>query len=113
MSLEHFAETNDNSKAQLLASSLDKAIEYLLKNGKSPQRKVGQLDNRGSHFYLALYWAKEMANQTADLALQKLFNDVAVKMERNESIIVEELANAQGKSQDIKGYYIPDEHLTY
>jgi isocitrate dehydrogenase len=113
VSLEHFAETNDNSKAQLLASSLDKAIEYLLKNGKSPQRKVGQLDNRGSHFYLALYWAKEMANQTADLALQKLFNDVAVKMERNESIIVEELANAQVKSQDIKGYYIPDEHLTY
>lgn len=113
VSLEHLAETNNNPKAQVLATALDSAIESLLKNGKSPQRKVGQLDNRGSHFYLAMYWAKELAQQTADLELQKLFNDVAAKMERNESIIVDELSNAQGKSQDIKGYYIPDEHLTH
>ena len=113
VSLEHIAEVDNNPKAQILATALDSAIESLLKNGKSPKRKVGQLDNRGSHFYLALYWAKEMANQTSDLELQKLFNDVCKQMERNESIIVDELSSTQGKSQDIKGYYIPDEHLTY
>lgn len=113
VSLEHLAEVNNNPKAKILATALDSAIESLLKNGKSPKRKVGQLDNRGSHFYLALYWAKEMANQTSDLELQKLFNDVSVEMERNESIILDELASTQGKSQEIKGYYIPDEHLTY
>ena len=112
VSLEHLAEVNNNPKAKILATSLDSAIESLLKNGKSPKRKVGQLDNRGSHFYLAFYWAKEIANQTWDLELKKLFNDVAVEMEHNESIIVDELASAQGKSHDIKGYYIPDEHLT-
>ena len=78
-SLEHLAEVNNNPKAQILATALDSAIESLLKNGKSPKRKVGQLDNRGSHFYLAFYWAKEMANQTLDLELQNFLMMLLLK----------------------------------
>ena len=113
VSLEHLAETNNNTKAQVLATALDSAIESLLKNGKSPQRKVGQLDNRGSHFYLAMYWAKELANQTTDKELQTAFVGIASQLEAKERAIVEELNNAQGKVENIEGYYFPNESATF
>ena len=113
VSLEHLAETNNNTKAQVLATSLESAIESLLKNGKSPQRKVGQLDNRGSHFFLAMYWAKELANQTTDIELQSYFRDIVSLMEAKETAIVEELKNAQGKAENIEGYYFPNESATF
>ena len=113
VSLEHLAETNNNTKAQVLATALDSAIESLLKNGKSPQRKVGQLDNRGSHFYLAMYWAKELANQTTDKELQTAFGGIASQLEAKERAIVEELNNAQGKVENIEGYYFPNESATF
>ena len=113
VSLEHLAETNNNTKAQVLATTLDSAIESLLKNGKSPQRKVGQLDNRGSHFFLAMYWAKELANQTTDTELQTTFGDIASQLEAKETVIVEELNNAQGKAENIEGYYFPNESATF
>ena len=113
VSLEHLAETNNNTKAQVIATALDSAIESLLKNGKSPQRKVGQLDNRGSHFYLALYWAKELANQTTDKELQTAFGDIASQLEAKETAILEELNNAQGKAENIEGYYFPNESATF
>ena len=113
VSLEHLAKTNKNPKAQVLATALDSAIESLLKNGKSPQRKVGQLDNRGSHFYLAMYWAKELANQTTDTELQSAFGDIASQLEAKEIAIVEELNNAQGKVENIEGYYLPNESATF
>ena len=113
VSLEHLAETNNNTKAQVLATALDSAIESLLKNGKSPQRKVGQLDNRGSHFYLAMYWAKELANQTTDKELQTAFGGIASLLEAKERAIVEELNNAQGKVENIEGYYFPNESATF
>ena len=113
VSLEHLAEINNNTKAQVLATTLDSAIEYLLKNGKSPQRKVGHLDNRGSHFYLAMYWAKELAKQTTDTELQTAFGDVASQLEAKETAIVEELNNAQGKAENIEGYYFPNESATF
>jgi len=113
VSLEHLAETNNNTKAQVLATTLDSAIESLLKNGKSPQRKAGQLDNRGSHFFLAMYWAKELANQTTDTELQTTFGDIASQLEAKETVIVEELNNAQGKAENIEGYYFPNESATF
>ena len=113
VSLEHLAETNNNTKAQILATALNSAIESLLQNGKSPQRKVGQLDNRGSHFYLAMYWAKELANQTTDTELQSAFVDIASQLEAKETTIVEELNNAQGKAENIEGYYFPNESATF
>ena len=96
VSLEHLAEVNGNPKAKILAETLDNAIEDLLKNGKSPMRKVGQLDNRGSHYYLAMYWANELANQTEDAALQATFEKVAADMKVQEDKIMLELNNAQG-----------------
>lgn len=111
VSLEHLAATNNNAKAQVLATALDKAIESLLKNGKSPQRKAGQLDNRGSHFYLAMYWAKELTKQTADAELQSIFGAIASQMESQEASIVAELNNV--KAKDIKGYYLPNEKNTF
>lgn len=113
VSLEHLAEVNDNPKAKVLADTLDTAIENLLKNGKSPMRKVGQLDNRGSHFYLAMYWAEELAKQTVDADLQNTFDTIANSLNSKEVEIVSELNNAQGKTEDIKGYYFPDEATTF
>jgi isocitrate dehydrogenase len=113
VSLEHLAETNNNTKAQVLANALDSAIESLLKNGKSPQRKVGQLDNRGSHFYLAMYWARELVNQSNDSELQSIFGDIASQLEAQETTIVEELNKAQGKVENIEGYYFPNEAATF
>lgn len=108
VSLEHEATTNNNPKAQIIAEALDNATVALLQNGKSPSRKVNELDNRGSHFYLALYWAKELAAQTADEDLANKFLLVAAALDENEATIVEELNSAQGVAMDIDGYYFPD-----
>jgi isocitrate dehydrogenase len=113
VSLEHLAVMNDNPKAKILADTLDAAIESLLKNGKSPMRKVGQLDNRGSHFYLAMYWAEQLANQTEDVALKTTFEKVSAQLKENERSIIDELNNAQGDMESIKGYYLPDEKTTF
>jgi isocitrate dehydrogenase len=110
-SLEHLAKSDDNAKAQVLADSLDRATEKLLINDKSPSRKTGELDNRGSHFYLAKYWAEELAAQDQDAELKAQFAPLAEQLENNEQAIVEEMNEAQGKSVDIKGYYLADEKL--
>lgn len=111
VSLEHLAATNENDRALILAEALDKAISTLLENDKSPRRKVGELDNRGSHFYLALYWAQELAAQTRDPELQQRFAGLASTLAGNESTIVKELDAAQGSPADIGGYYRPDDAL--
>ena len=113
VSLEHLAQANGNPKAKILADTLDTAIEDLLKNGKSPMRKVGQLDNRGSHFYLAMYWANELANQTEDTTLKATFEKVVADMKAQENNIVSELNNAQGSAEYMKGYYLPDTEATF
>ena len=111
VSLEHMSQTTGNKKAQVLADALDNATEALLLNGKSPSRKVNELDNRGSHFYLAMYWAQELAKQTEDLELANQFTSLAESLAANESKIVDELNDAQGQSMDIEGYYSPDMSL--
>ncbi|TAN60393.1 NADP-dependent isocitrate dehydrogenase, partial [bacterium] len=108
VSLEHLAVTFKNAKAQVLADTLDQANGKILDNDRSPARKVGELDNRGSHFYLALYWAQALAAQTKDKDLQKRFSGAAKQLEDNEKKILGELTGAQGKPQDIGGYYHPD-----
>jgi len=108
VSLEHLAATFKNEKAQLLADTLDQANTKFLDNNKNPARKVGQIDNRGSHFYLAMYWAEALAAQTKDKELQARFANVAKQLQENEAKINEELIGAQGKPQDIGGYYNPD-----
>jgi len=108
VSLEHLAATFKNEKAQLLADTLDQANTKFLDNNKNPARKVGQIDNRGSHFYLAMYWAEALAAQTKDKDLAALFAKVAKQLQDNEAKINEELIGAQGKPQDIGGYYMPD-----
>jgi isocitrate dehydrogenase len=113
VSLEHLAQVNGNPKAKILADTLDTAIEDVLKNGKSPMRKVGQLDNRGSHFYLAMYWANELANQAEDDALRATFEKVLDDMRSQENDIVSELNNAQGSAKDLKGYYLLDSATTF
>ena len=111
-SLEHVAEAFNNEKARVLAETLDQAIGKFLDNDKSPARKVGQIDNRGSHFYLALYWAQALAQQTGDQELQARFTDVARQLGDNEAKINEELIAAQGKPVDMGGYYHVNEELT-
>jgi isocitrate dehydrogenase len=108
VSLEHLAATFKNDKAQLLADTLDQANTKFLDNNKNPARKVGQIDNRGSHFYLAMYWAEALAAQTKDADLAARFAKVAKQLQENEAKINEELIGAQGKAQDIGGYYQPD-----
>ncbi len=112
-SFEHLAQTQGNKKAQVLADALDEANAKFLANDKSPARKVGQIDNRGSHFYLAMYWAESLANQTADEEIAAEFAPIAKSMNENEAKINEELIAAQGPSQDIGGYYHPDQEMTY
>ena len=113
VSLEHLAQVNNNPKAKVLANTLDIAIENLLKRGKSPKRKVGELDNRGSHFYLAMYWADELAEQEIDLDFKSTFENVAKEMRDNEIKILQELNYSQGISNDIKGYYNPSSELLF
>ena len=107
VSLEHLAATFNNPKAQVLAETLDQATGKVLDFNKSPARKVGQIDNRGSHFYLAMYWAQALAEQTKDADLQAKFAKVAKDLTENEAKINEELIAAQGKPQDIGGYFRP------
>jgi isocitrate dehydrogenase len=107
-SLEHVATTFGNERAKILADTLDQAIAKFLDNNKSPARKVGQIDNRGSHFYLALYWAEALADQSADLEMKAKFNTIASQLLANEAAINEELLAAQGDPVDIGGYYHPD-----
>ncbi len=110
-SLEHLAKNDDNAKAKVLADTLDRATETLLLNDKSPSRKTGELDNRGSHFYLAKYWAEELAAQDENSELKAQFAPLAQKLEDNEAAIVEQLNEVQGKPMDLKGYYLADEAL--
>jgi isocitrate dehydrogenase len=107
-SLEHLGNTFRNEKAKVLAETLDQAIGKFLDNNKSPARKVGQIDNRGSHFYLALYWAQALAGQSKDKELQAKFDKVARQLGENEAKINEELLAAQGKPVDMGGYFDPD-----
>jgi len=107
-SLEHLSNTFKNQKAQVLADTIDEAIGKILDFNRTPARKVGELDNRGSHFYLALYWAQALAAQTKDTELQKRFSKPAKELSENEVKINAELIAAQGKPQDMGGYYRPD-----
>ncbi|MCO7186374.1 NADP-dependent isocitrate dehydrogenase [Tenacibaculum sp. XPcli2-G] len=111
VSLEHLGETNDNTKAKILAETLDDATSKLLDNKKGPSRKTGELDNRGSHFYLAMYWAQALASQDKDADLKSQFAPIAEKMATNEATIVEELNSVQGKAVNIGGYYEPNDDL--
>ena len=108
VSLDHEAETTGNAGAKVLGAALDTATEKLLDEGKSPSRKVNELDNRGSHFYLALYWAQALAEQTEDAALAERFAPLAAALGEHEDTIVQELNEVQGQSMDIGGYYAPD-----
>jgi isocitrate dehydrogenase len=112
VSLEHLSETTGNPRAKVLADALDKATERLLETRKSPSPKVQEMDNRGSHFYLAMYWAQALAGQTADANLQLRFAPLAEKLVENESKIVGELNSVQGHAVDIAGYYAPNADLT-
>ena len=111
-SFEHLAVTTSNARAQVLADTLDAATGTFLLEDKSPKRKVGELDNRGSHFYLAKFWAEELAKQDKDAQLASAFAEVAKVLDENEQAIVAELAEVQGKAVDIAGYYRPDEAKT-
>lgn len=111
-SLEHLAQTQNNPKAQVLADTLDEANAKFLAEDKSPARKVGEIDNRGSHFYLAMYWAQALANQNQDAELKAKFTPIAEEMTANEAKINAELIQAQGKHQNIEGYYHPNENAT-
>ena len=108
-SFEHVAETFGNAKAKVLADTLDAATGKFLENDKSPGRKLGSIDNRGSHFYLAMYWAQALAAQTQDAELKALFTPIAAELTANEQKIVAELAAVQGKPTDVGGYYLPDD----
>jgi isocitrate dehydrogenase len=112
VSLEHMATTTNNDKAQVLADTLDEATDKFLETGKSPSRKVNELDNRGSHFYLALYWANALAAQSKDSELQATFTGIAQALSDNESKILGELNDAQGSAVDLNGYYFPDDNLS-
>ncbi|PRZ23909.1 NADP-dependent isocitrate dehydrogenase [Flavobacterium granuli] len=111
-SLEHLGQSLNNSKAIVLSETLDQANDKFLKNDKSPARKIGQIDIRGSHFYLAMYWAEALAAQTNDAELQAKFSSIAKEFEANETKINAELIGAQGKAQEIGGYYQPNPELT-
>jgi isocitrate dehydrogenase len=112
VSLEHLSSTFNNPKALVLSETLGLATEKFLENDKSPARKIGKIDNRGSHFYLAMYWAEALAAQNKDVDLQAIFTPVAKELEENETKINEELIGTQGKPQEIGGYYQPNAELT-
>jgi isocitrate dehydrogenase len=108
-SFEHVAATFDHAKAQVLADTLDAAIGKFLAQNRSPGRRLGTTDNRGSHFYLALYWARELAGQNKDVELKQIFTPVAEALEKNEQTIAAELIAVQGRPVEIGGYYKPDD----
>jgi isocitrate dehydrogenase len=111
-SFEHCAQLFKNDSAQLLADTLDQAIGEHMEQRRAPSRRVNELDTRGSHFYLALYWAEALANQTRDSELQARFREVAQQLVANEDKILQELIDAQGQPMDIGGYYIPDDKMS-
>ena len=111
VSLEHYGGTNKNSKAKVLADALNEATEKFLDHKKSPSRKVGELDNRGSHFYLSMYWAEALALQNTVTALKAEFTDISLQLSANEHKILEELNTIQGQSVDLGGYYLPNDSL--
>ena len=111
VSLEHLGDTNNNTKAKVLAETLDDATDKLLDNKKGPSRKAGELDNRGSHFYLAMYWAQALASQDNDLELKAQFAPIAEKMATSTDTIVNELNKVQGDAVNIGGYYEPTDKL--
>jgi isocitrate dehydrogenase len=111
-SLEHLSKASNNPTAKILADTLDRATAKFLESNKSPARKVGEIDNRGSHFYLALYWAQALAEQMDDKNLQARFAKVAQQLAQNEAKINAELIGAQGKPVDLGGYYHPDKDMT-
>jgi isocitrate dehydrogenase len=111
-SLEDLGIRGGNERAKILAKALDAATGKLLDNNNSPSRKTFELDNRGSQFYLAMYWAQELAAQTEDQDLQKYFAPLAEALTKNEDTIVAELNEVQGEAVDIGGYYAPDSEMT-
>ncbi|MBQ5611099.1 MAG: NADP-dependent isocitrate dehydrogenase [Fibrobacteraceae bacterium] len=111
VSFEHLSLVSGNTKAKVLADTLDKANGMILENNKTPARKIGEIDNRGSHFYLALYWAKCLAEQTDDKELQERFVPIAQKLSENESVINNDLLSVQGAPVSIGGYYLPEKEL--
>lgn len=112
VSFEHLATATDNSRAQVLADALDAGTGLYLEEGRSPSRKVGELDNRGSHFYVALYWSEALAAQTEDADLAAAIKPVAEELRANEEAIVKELNEVQGKEVSINGYYYPNNDMT-
>jgi len=108
VSLEHISKSTNNKKASILSKTLDDATEKFLLNDKSPSRKVGELDNRGSHFYIAKYWAESLANQSEDNELKNIFSKTSIDLNNNENLIMTELNNAQGKPINLDGYYFPN-----
>ena len=112
-SLRKLQETDNNPRTPILGDALDAATEALLNESKSPSRKVGEIDNRGSHFYLAKFWARELADQTRDAELAEIFKPVADALEANEEKISQELLNVQGHEVDLGGYYWPDDEKTF
>ena len=108
VSLEHISKSTNNKKASVLSKTLDDATEKFLLNDKSPSRKVGELDNRGSHFYIAKYWAESLANQSEDNELKNIFSKTSIDLNNNENLIMTELNNAQGKPINLDGYYFPN-----
>jgi isocitrate dehydrogenase len=112
VSFEHLADVYGNARARILGETLDTATGLLLENGKSPARRLGQIDNRGSHFYIALYWAQALAAQTDDAELAAAFAPVAEKLTAAEEQIAQELLDVQGEPADIGGYYVPDPEKT-
>ncbi|MEM8762785.1 MAG: NADP-dependent isocitrate dehydrogenase [Bacteroidota bacterium] len=111
VSLEHYGEKNNNLKAKVLSEALDNATETFLEEDRSPSRKVNELDTRGSHFYLALYWAEELSKQTKDAELAELFTKVFQRLDSQKDMILEELIEAQGKKVNMGGYYLPNHEL--
>ena len=112
-SLRHLSKVNGNNRAKIMSDTLENATEKLLTTRKSPKRKVGELDNRGSHYYLAKYWAEELSSQSEDIDLKEIFLFVSDKLNSSEDIILEELNNSQGNKEEIDGYYYPNSDLVY
>ena len=111
VSLEHYSQVNNNIQAKVLSETLDEATEKLLENKKGPSRKAGELDNRGSHFYLAMYWAEALANQTQNDSLKTQFSPIAEALKHNENSIISEMNAIQGTTVNIGGYYEPNEEM--
>ena len=111
VSLEHLSKVHNHPNAQILGETLDEATTKLLQNKKSPARKLYHLDNRGSHFYLALYWAQALASQEASPELKSQFATVAQTLQQNEEAIISELNGVQGSPMDVGGYYKPSDEL--